>query len=62
MILYYFPFAQNTQSEIFYACICVFTYLSIFLFTGLIPVLYITTDILKNNETCANDTGYIYIV
>ena len=46
MIRYYFPIAQNTVnktvSENFYrgvyACICMCTYLTIFLFTGLIPV------------------------
>ena len=46
MILYYFPIAQNTVnktvSENFYrgvyACICMCTYFTIFLFTGLIPV------------------------
>ena len=46
MILYYFPIAQNTinktVSENFYrgvyACICMCTYLTIFLFTGLITV------------------------
>ena len=48
MILYYFPIAQNTvnktDSEKFYrglyACIhvCMCTYFTTFLFTGLIPV------------------------
>ena len=45
MILYYFPIAQNTvnKTEIcfqrsVYACICMCTYMTIFLFTGLIPV------------------------
>ena len=45
MIIYYFPIAQNTVnktvSDFFrdvYACICMCTHLTIFLFTGLIPV------------------------
>ena len=45
MILYYLPFAQNTGNktvsdflEDVYACICMCTYFTIFLFTGLIPV------------------------
>ena len=50
MILYYFPIAQNTVnktvSENFhrdvYACICMCTYLTIFLFTGLIPTSVFT--------------------
>ena len=45
MTLYYFPIAQNTVNKIVgdffrdvYACICLCTYFTIFLFTGLIPV------------------------
>ena len=46
MILYYFPIAQNTVNQTVnekfyrgvYACICMCTYFTIFLFTGLIPV------------------------
>ena len=44
MILYYFPIAQNkTVSDFFFfrdvnACLCMCTYFTIFLFTGLIPV------------------------
>ena len=45
MILYYFPIAQNTVnktvSDFFRdlnTCLCMCTYFTIFLFTGLIPV------------------------
>ena len=46
MILYYFPIAQNTViktvGDFFFrdlnACLCMCTYFTIFLFTGLIPV------------------------
>ena len=58
MLLYYFPIAQNTVNKTvsnFFrdviACICMCTYSTIFLFTGLIPVylsLYVAN--LKNTE------------
>ena len=46
MILFYFPIAQNTVNKTVsyfffrdvYACICMCTYFTFFLFTGLIPV------------------------
>ena len=45
MILYYFPIAQNTVNKTVkdffrdvYACICMCTYFTIFLFIGMIPV------------------------
>ena len=46
MIFYYFPNAQNTANKTVrdyffrdvYACLCMCTYLTMFLFTDLVPV------------------------
>ena len=60
MILYYFHIAQNTGnktvSEKFYrdvyACICMRTYFTIFLFTGVIPVYVGICKTKLLNRTC----------